>query len=445
MTLRRQSRDRARAALALVALLAACGGDDSAPAPANDGTPHNEIMSVPCEPDESAAPTTQRCTTDQDTSSDLPPCETWTKVQVDDATCSDGSPYKFFVNFSSTSDNLLIMFEPGGACWDYESCSGGLRGAANPHGIPDDHMSNNQYLNLLRRTDDNPAKDWNLVFVSYCTGDIHVGDKIATYDDPAGGPALTFRHVGLANTQKVVDYLVDRFPNIPRLMITGCSAGGVGAIQQYASIRERLSGTQCGYLLDDSGPVFHGDGPSRQVQAKIREAWNLDTYLGRAADALHVEVADLDRDFGVLNAALAERFPNDRLAFTAYRMDFNYSLYSYERFFPDATPEDIHAMWWQDLQALTHTLDQHPNFAYFIPYFRHDNCSHCVSIPPIGHDTATILGEPWLGSDIPGQLDLHQFIDDLLDDHAPLHSYVQDPVSGEDFTSDELAMCLAPD
>ena len=33
--------------------------------------------------------------------------------------------YKFFVNFSETSSNLVVFLEGGGACSSYESCASG--------------------------------------------------------------------------------------------------------------------------------------------------------------------------------------------------------------------------------------------------------------------------------------------------------------------------------
>ena len=59
--------------------------------------------------------------------------ETWIKIEPPGVVCGNNSQYKFFANFSDKSDNLVVVFEPGGACWDYDSCTGknGIRGAAN--------------------------------------------------------------------------------------------------------------------------------------------------------------------------------------------------------------------------------------------------------------------------------------------------------------------------
>ena len=415
---------------------------------------------VPCVADESAAVPTDRCTTDASNTS-LSQCGTWLKVEIPGTVCGDGSQFKFFVNYSNTSNDVLVSFEPGGACWDYESCSGqgGVRGAANPNGIPDTHMSTYQYLNLLRRTNDNPAQNYNMVFVSYCTGDLHTGNNVATYTSagPVDGGAgngevgqIVYRHSGHANTLAVIDWLHKTFTNVPRLFVTGCSAGGAGAMLNYHFIRQTMGNSvQCAYLLDDSGPIFHSAGPSMQVGETIRAAWNVDSVLQTLDGQLPVSVSDLENDFGLINQTVARKYPHDRLALSAYRMDFNYSLYSYQRFFPGSTEAQIHAMFWEDMQQLMKDFDAEPNLAYYVPYFRTDNCSHCVSIPPIGNppleptDNAKALTQPWLGSDIPrDMIDLKQFVVDLLDDTKPLKSYAQDPQANESFMPQESAQCL---
>ncbi|MEY4577943.1 MAG: hypothetical protein RL701_2646 [Pseudomonadota bacterium] len=396
-----------------------------------------------CVPTPAATPT-QRCS-ENGSDPSLPACRTWQKVEPAGAVCSDGSPYKFFINYAAHSDNLLVMFEPGGACWDYESCSGAARGAVNPHGLTDDHVARYQSLNLLRRSPDNPASDWNFVFVSYCTGDIHVGDKVAEYPDPNGGPPLTYRHVGLSNTQHVIDYVQEHFANVPQLLVTGCSAGGIGALQNYAFVRDGVRGTQCGYLLDDSGPSFHSGGASQKSFDTVRPAWNSATFTERLAEHLRVPVTLLERDPAAIHTALADRYPTDRFSLSAYRSDLNYSLYLYETYYPDATTDDIHAMFWTELQGLMKTFDTRSNLAYYVPYFRHDNCSHCVSIPPFGHDQQTIATMPWLGSEIQSaDIDLHGFVEQLLDNTQPLASYVEDINADETFTDDELATCRMP-
>jgi hypothetical protein len=338
-------------------------------------------------------------------------------------------------------------------CWDYASCSGegGVRGAANPHGIDDNHMDTYGLLNLLRRNpDQNPASDYNMIFVSYCTGDIHAGNNVATYTGTnAEGPqTLTFHHDGHKNTLAVLEWAKQKFATIPKLLVTGCSAGGAGAILNYHSARTTLgANVQCSYLLDDSGPIFHNDGPSKALLEQIRTSWNTDSVLDTYEGQLPVSVAELKADPGRISEAIAKQYPRDRLSLVAYQMDFNYSLYSYQRFFPGSTEADIHAKWWQDLQATMAVYDVTPNFSYYLPFFRSDNCSHCVSIPPIGNppdepiDLLKVTTTPWVGTEIAEQMiDLQQFVVDLLDDTKPLKSYVQDN-TGAAFSPAVSASC----
>ncbi len=109
---------------------------------------------------------------------------TWEKIELPGTLCGNGSQYKFWVNYSNTSDNLVVVLEPGGACWDYDSCTGanGIRGAANPDGLADDHYQLAPFISpFLNRSSMTPTRrrDWNFVYVPYCTGDVHTGNVTA--------------------------------------------------------------------------------------------------------------------------------------------------------------------------------------------------------------------------------------------------------------------------
>jgi hypothetical protein len=53
------------------------------------------------------------------------------------AACGDGSPYRFFVNRTPLTKDIVISYEGGGACWDQKACLGeGHLAAANPNGVP---------------------------------------------------------------------------------------------------------------------------------------------------------------------------------------------------------------------------------------------------------------------------------------------------------------------
>jgi hypothetical protein len=411
------------------------GGRDSSAGESSGGTVNNEPV-PPCVPDESA-PVPERT---------LPGL--WQKIELPGTVCGNGSQYKFFVNYSSTSNNLMVNLEPGGACWDYGSCAGdgGLRGAANPDGIGDNHMSmlKWEFLPLNRRDSTNPIGDWNMVFLPYCTGDLHTGNREASYENPEpNAEPLRFHHRGHDNVMRVIEWLRLMFPKVPRLLVTGCSAGGTGSLVNYHFFRKGLPGAQCSYLLDDSGPIFPSQGNSGPLHEKVRESWNLDPLIERvSADFPGVEAGALKEDLGLISTALADRYPQDRLALVLYRLDFNYTLYSYERFYNYPPQADLHRMWWEDIQLMMKEYDTRRNLAYFIPYYRGDNCSHCLMIPPVDSGIVSILAEPYRGTEIQERnVDARDFVEHLLNDSQELQSYVESVQPGESLSAERAAEC----
>lgn len=412
----------------------------------------------------------------------------WVKYEPEGAVCSDGSQYAFYVEFSETSDNVIVYMMGGGGCWDYDSCiSRNARGATNPNGLPDDyanvHMTrlgvdinvNEVYPLMNPDPAVSPMADWNKVFVPYCTGDVYSGSVTTTYQDPDGVlPDQAFAHQGHTNVLAMTDMLNEMFTSVPKLFVGGCSAGGAGAIVNYYFIRSGIEGVERGYLLDDSGPVYPNQAPTSRSLAlhnEVRTVWDADSLIDKAPQAERLRA-----DFGELSAVLAEEFPNDRLASTMFRLDYNYSLYSYERFWTlensmlvpfmgegvgldEDVPADrngVHSLWWDDISLLRAQYDDKDNLGYFIPFWRQTNSSHCVSVPgfeDVGDDFVNLFLTDfptlaWAGSDIEADgMNLRDFVDHLLSDD-PLQSYFEDDGEGPFFPCtpgnyDEVACDLA--
>ncbi|HEV7555926.1 MAG TPA: pectin acetylesterase-family hydrolase [Kofleriaceae bacterium] len=342
----------------------------------------------------------------------------WVEIQPPGTVCGNDSQYKIWANFSDTSDNLVVVFEPGGACWDYDSCTGadGVRGAANVDGLPDDHWTLAQFISpfLSRFDDTSPTKDWNMVYVPYCTGDVFTGNVVATYTDDAGDAQVTFEHQGHHDIEAVTSWLDGNFTHVPKMLVTGCSAGGVGSLVDYHFLRNGVHAAEQGYLLDDSGPIFPKGGFSDPMHDKIRQAWALDTLTPLMPSGFTLD------DMGTINTALADEFPHDRLATTYFRRDDNFSLYSYERFYNYPPKDQIMQMWNSDTQLLTSLYDTRDNLYYFIPYWRNVNSSHCTTL------------FTFAGSDIEDHdMTLAQWVNDFVDDN-PVESMIEAPVPGED-------------
>lgn len=345
------------------------------------------------------------------------------------ATCGNGSQYKFFVNRVPGTRNTIVYMEGGGACWDYDSCSGrdGVRGARNPNGIPDDYMSISNpgarlvtpFITRISPFETVKTQQWNMVYVPYCTGDIYSGDRVAVYEDPQDvEEPLVWHHNGLRNNRAVVSWLKDNLQRPTQMLSTGCSAGSAGSLTNYAVLRRDLA-PSFGYLLDDSGPIFEAprDGspqryPQLPLQEHIRVVWGLDAPDG-PLQTLAAEMPQFDLDqLGSIYPALSARYPDDRLGHVHFWQDLNYSSYSYERFFPaiqnapdQATKEALlHARWAQDTTRLYATLNELDNFGGYFPQYRALNESHCTTIVDFKNGDIQEQG-----------LELSDFIDSVLD------------------------------
>jgi len=316
----------------------------------------------------------------------------WVRVELPGTLCSNGSQYRFWYYDSPTSNNLLIMFEGGGACWDYPSCSGqtGILGAANPNGIPTDYITQFKatYVSPLvngadpgvppfRNKTNIATNGFDVVYMPYCTGDTHVGNNVVTYTDPTGvNPPIVFRHVGFTNTVAALNFLHGRFPTINKLLVTGFSAGGVASSAVYYQARRTLLPTK-GYLLNDSGPIFPAASASAnswQLHQTIKAAWNLQSLYNQLPASFN------PANFGSINSMVATQFPTDQLAYTGYSSDYNFSRFSYERFFPGITKAQVLQKWRADQTNLINQIKAFSNYSYHVPWERPINESHCVSI-----------------------------------------------------------------
>lgn len=314
----------------------------------------------------------------------------WQKVELPGTKCGNGSQYKFFMR-RTASPNLLFFFEGGGACWDYDTCSGraGVLGAANPNGITNDYMTQftAKYVSPivngadpglpLRSRTDLVTKDWNIVYMPYCTGDVHIGNRNATYVDQTGAqPPLNWNHSGYTNTLAAVNYAHQQIPSVNKLLVTGFSAGGTATASAYWFVRRGINPTR-GYYLNDSGPVYPAPDASynsKSLHNKIRTSWALDSVFGQLPSSFN------PNDMGSINRMVALEFPGDQIAYTGYTRDYNYSRFSYERFLTPNDKESVLSYWDEDEDNLVAQFNQYNNTSYFIPYEREINASHCSTI-----------------------------------------------------------------
>lgn len=188
--------------------------------------------------------------------------QTWTEITPEPAefmgrllnpTCS-GAPgtdatFKFFVK-GGPVNNLVVFFDGGGACWDTMNCiyvptyspeaDETVEGLALAGGIFDlDNPAN-------------PFKDWNFVFIPYCTADIHWGSADKTYSGYSGDGPYTIHHRGFDNFLVVLKWITENFKKPQKIFVTGSSAGSYGALMGFPYIQEAYPKSMAS-MLGDAG------------------------------------------------------------------------------------------------------------------------------------------------------------------------------------------------
>ena len=155
----------------------------------------------------------------------------WTPITPGgDALCALGTPYTFFVREGDPS-KLLIFFEGGGACWNDETCAPGS-GLYDPVVEGGEAAAYNQGI-FDAGNPENPLAGYSTIFVSYCTGDYHLGTKAVEY---AGG---TVDHVGYTDATAALNWTFANYPRPSKVVVAGCSAGAIGSIYYTPTIARR--------------------------------------------------------------------------------------------------------------------------------------------------------------------------------------------------------------
>ena len=319
-----------------------------------------------------------------------------------------------------------------------------MLGAVNPDGIPSNYMSDfdrqaklglvtpfTARLHPLQRVQ---TQDWNIVYLTYCTGDVHTGNKVTAYSDDTGSTA--WFHRGAVNAQAVAQWMASNLPKQPaHLLLTGFSAGGVGSTALYADFRETIKPRKMA-LLADSGPLFDvprnatpEQAPSVLLHNKIRGVWGLDGPNGLVTKLIgkYPNAGSAD-NLGSITAGIGKIFPNDRIGYAMFQEDTNFSAFSYQKFYPEIAnaPDEatrlslLNQKWRQEITPWIAQMNTQPNVGYYIPNKRELNGSHCLTIVTFGG--TSILDK--------GLLSVGTFVDNLLDGKGtPIRAFEDNPTS----------------
>lgn len=237
----------------------------------------------------------------------------WEWFDVPDMICRDGSSTGFAVRWIQGSDKVAIFLQGGGACLTPDSCSQ-TAGNFNEDKFNEQWSSGSISQGLLD-PQRGPLMDWNIVYVPYCTGDLHLGNKEDGY---VPGVAQQQRFVGYRNMSLMLTKVKGLFDDVSKVLLVGVSAGGFGAVYNYDQVAQVFPNRKV-VLLNDSGTLLEDDeAMTLCLQLTVRVFFNIDSTL--PPDCAECFSADGD-GLAALPVFLAEKYPQASFGFFSTMRD----------------------------------------------------------------------------------------------------------------------------
>jgi len=281
--------------------------------------------------------------------------------------CSKGTPWVFFAKRGSVNKTVMY-YQGGGACWSYLTCSlPTAKLTTGPGDNPANASSGFADLNDPR----NPYKDWNAVFVPYCTGDVHWGDAVVEHKQSPGpnSRTVTINHKGFVNAQVAEKWAREHFVNPDQVFVTGSSAGAYGAIVNSLPLQE--------YVWPSSDFAVLGDAGNGVITQDFLEndlaKWGIEQNLPEWIPGLNVPLTELTAADLYIESALF--YPHNRFASytTAYDGSQGGQVGFYNVMLNPGNPIEWVFWWrpsceWNDKmrELVLDAAAQAPNYRYYI-------------------------------------------------------------------------------
>ncbi len=234
----------------------------------------------------------------------------WQWFDIEGMGCADGRQSGVGVRAVEDSAGLVIYFKGGGACFNGSSC--GLSAPLMLTGFEAIDANPDGVLNF--EDAQNPLSNYDVVYVPYCTGDVHGGTSPATDVDGVTDP---WDFIGHDNVVTALDRVAPTFPDASKLLVLGTSAGGIGALVNFPSIAAGWPDAET-FLLDDSGMIFGDDYLAPCLQRTMRDTWGLGNVL--PSDCPECETPD-GGGMAQYFAYLADRYPTTHFGLIASHRD----------------------------------------------------------------------------------------------------------------------------
>jgi hypothetical protein len=186
----------------------------------------------------------------------------WSWIPFPETRCRDGSATGLGFNFSSASPNVMVFLDQGGSCFNLITCIPNTAAYGADTFMPPTG-------GIFNRDDpDNPVRDWSFVFVPYCSGDVHAGNRPDGSVDGIGAQQF----LGYKNLDAFLSRIVPTFAGARQVLLAGSSAGGFGVLLNGDHVAKWFAPIPV-TVLSDSGPPM----PNSVVEPCLEQQW-LDTW-----------------------------------------------------------------------------------------------------------------------------------------------------------------------
>lgn len=290
--------------------------------------------------------------------------QTWTYATVPGTYCRNGSTAGFSVNLNradaGAGDKVLVFLQSGGGCFNLATC---IANRANVAGFNQKYRSPSNDGIFDRSNASNPFRDWNFVYVPYCTGDIHAGTNASA---TVRGVLGTQKFVGYSNLQSFLQRVVTIFPNPSQVLLAGESAGGFGAVVNFPQVQRAFPQTKV-QLIDDSGPVMGAQYLPGCLQDQWRNLWGLDGSIINECQG-NCPNQDFALDY---TSFLARKYADrtmgviDAVNDSVIRFFFGYGAKGCTGALPTTVPDSTFQQGLLDFRSTITPID--PNFGTFFP------------------------------------------------------------------------------
>jgi hypothetical protein len=210
-----------------------------------------------------------------------------------DTVCSNDTPFSFFV-YPNERENLMVYLQGGGACWFGDICDLSVNPTYDPFVDESDNPANASGI-FDFTNEANPFMDYSMVFIPYCTADVHIGNSSTTYESSAG--EVTIQHNGFNNVSAVLDWTFANYESPETVFVAGSSAGAIPSpfyaeyvAEAYPEARIEVLGDGAGgYRTPEAAPVIFGAWNTLDITSDLYADYTLETL---DFEAFYIEVGE---------------------------------------------------------------------------------------------------------------------------------------------------------